>query len=38
MLRLATEKYSFKPYAREWQHFTLANEPFPDTYLDFPVQ
>jgi len=22
----------------EWWHFTLANEPFPDTYFDFPVQ
>ncbi len=21
----------------EWWHFTLENEPFPDTYFDFPV-
>jgi D-alanyl-D-alanine dipeptidase len=21
----------------EWWHFTLINEPFPDTYYDFPV-
>ncbi len=25
----------FKPYEKEWWHFTLANEPFPNTYFDF---
>ena len=24
------------PYAREWWHFTLADEPYRDTYSDFP--
>jgi D-alanyl-D-alanine dipeptidase len=28
----------FRPYRKEWWHFTLANEPFPDTYFDFPVR
>ena len=28
----------FRPYDREWWHFTLSHEPFPDTYFDFPVQ
>jgi D-alanyl-D-alanine dipeptidase len=28
----------FKPHDREWWHFTLANEPFPDTYFDFSVR
>ena len=28
----------FKPYDKEWWHFTLVNEPFPDTYFDFPVR
>jgi len=28
----------FVPYAKEWWHFTLANEPYPDTYFDFPVR
>jgi zinc D-Ala-D-Ala dipeptidase len=28
----------FRPYDKEWWHFTLANEPFPDAYFDFPVQ
>lgn len=27
----------FAPYAGEWWHFTLANEPYPDTYFTFPV-
>ena len=25
----------FKPYTPEWWHFTLSNEPYPDTYFDF---
>ena len=28
----------FKPLYSEWWHFTLANEPFPNTYFTFPVQ
>jgi zinc D-Ala-D-Ala dipeptidase len=28
----------FRPYDKEWWHFTLANEPFPETYFDFPVR
>jgi len=28
----------FRPYDKEWWHFTLNNEPFPETYFDFPVQ
>ncbi len=27
----------FKPLAEEWWHFTLADEPYPDTYFTFPV-
>ncbi len=26
----------FNPYPYEWWHFTLAKEPYPDTYFDFP--
>ena len=26
----------FLPIACEWWHFTLADEPFPDTYFEFP--
>lgn len=28
----------FRPYDKEWWHFTLRDEPFPDTYFDFPVR
>jgi D-alanyl-D-alanine dipeptidase len=28
----------FRPYHKEWWHFTLANEPFRDSYFDFPVR
>ncbi|MGI5237745.1 M15 family metallopeptidase [Dactylosporangium sp. CA-139066] len=27
----------FTNYPKEWWHYTLRNEPFPDTYYDFPV-
>ena len=27
----------FKPIDCEWWHFTLENEPYPDTYFEFPV-
>lgn len=26
----------FKPYDCEWWHFTLEDEPYPDTYFEFP--
>ena len=31
-------QFGFIPYENEWWHYTLANEPFPDTYFDFDVQ
>lgn len=30
-------KNGFLPLKEEWWHFTLKDEPFPDTYFDFPV-
>ena len=27
----------FLPLAEEWWHFTLRNEPYPNSYFDFPV-
>ena len=26
------------PYDKEWWHFTLRHEPYPQTYFDFPVR
>ncbi|MDO5447519.1 MAG: M15 family metallopeptidase [Prevotellaceae bacterium] len=37
ILRKAMLDHGFKPYDCEWWHFTLENEPFPDTYFTFPV-
>ena len=37
ILRTAMLKHGFKPYDEEWWHFTLKNEPYPDTYFTFPV-
>jgi zinc D-Ala-D-Ala dipeptidase len=34
----AMTKHGFRPYKREWWHFTLRGEPFPQTYFDFPVR
>ncbi len=31
------EQCDFSPYVCEWWHYTLNDEPFPDTYFDFPV-
>lgn len=28
----------FDNYENEWWHYTLRNEPFPDTYFDFDIQ
>ena len=38
ILRRAMLAHGFKPIDTEWWHFTLKNEPFPDTYFTFPVK
>ena len=38
ILRKAMLRHGFKPLDSEWWHFTLKNEPFPDTYFTFPVK
>ncbi len=38
ILRQAMMRRGFKPVHEEWWHFTLINEPYPDTYFDFPVR
>lgn len=37
VLRETMKKHGFKEYKEEWWHYTLANEPYPDTYFDFTV-
>lgn len=38
ILRQAMQQFGFNPYPEEWWHFTLKNEPYPNTYFNFPVQ
>ena len=38
ILRQAMLRHGFKPLDSEWWHFTLKNEPYPDTYFTFPVK
>ena len=37
ILRDAMIRHGFKPLETEWWHFTLKDEPYPDTYFTFPV-
>ncbi|MBQ4149075.1 MAG: M15 family metallopeptidase [Clostridium sp.] len=37
ILRKAMTAHGFKPISTEWWHFTLVDEPYPDTYFNFPV-
>ena len=38
ILREAMLRHGFKPIGEEWWHFTLKDEPFPNTYFTFPVK
>lgn len=38
LLRSLMLKYGFKHYPEEWWHYTLIEEPYPNTYFTFPVQ
>ncbi len=38
LLAASMRRRGFRPYHKEWWHFTLAREPFPDSYFDFPVR
>ena len=38
LLQRTMKKYGFTPYSKEWWHFTLEPEPFPDTYFDFEIR
>lgn len=36
-LQKAMMRHGFEPIFCEWWHFTLRDEPYPDTYFEFPV-
>ena len=37
-LRSIMTACGFDSYARDWWHYTLKDEPYPDTYFDFPIR
>ncbi len=37
LLRELMLKHGFKPLAEEWWHFTLKDEPYPNTFFTFPI-
>ena len=37
LLQNVMVRSGFVPYDCEWWHFTLKDEPYPDTYFEFPV-
>lgn len=37
VLRTVMERSGFAAYEREWWHYALRDEPFPDRYFDMPV-
>jgi D-alanyl-D-alanine dipeptidase len=38
LLKSLMEKHGFKNYDKEWWHYTLKNEPYPDTYFNFVIE
>lgn len=38
LLKSLMEKYGFRNFEKEWWHYTLNNEPYPDTYFDFVIE
>ncbi|RKT56537.1 D-Ala-D-Ala dipeptidase VanX [Saccharothrix australiensis] len=37
LLRAVMADCGFRSYDYEWWHYTLDDEPYPDTYFDFPI-
>ncbi len=38
LLKTVMNANGFRSYPKEWWHFTLRNEPFLDTYYNFPIK
>ncbi len=38
LLRTLMDRYGFNHLPSEWWHYGLRDEPYPDTYFDFPVR
>ncbi|OXM13581.1 M15 family metallopeptidase [Paenibacillus herberti] len=38
VLKRAMEQGGFKPYSKEWWHYTMEKEPYPKRYFDFNIE
>jgi len=38
LLKEIMESAGFSNYVNEWWHYTLKDEPYPDTYFDLPIE
>ena len=38
LLKSLMGKYGFRNFEKEWWHYTMNNEPYPDTYFDFGIE
>ena len=38
LLKSLMVKHGFRNYEKEWWHYTLNNEPYPNTYFDFVIE
>lgn len=38
LLKSLMIKHGFKPYSKEWWHYTYINEPYKSTYFDFTIE
>jgi len=38
LLKQLMVEHGFKPYSKEWWHYTLQKEPFPNQYFDFDIE
>jgi len=38
LLKSLMTKHGFRNFDQEWWHYTLNNEPYPDTYFDFLIE
>lgn len=38
ILKRGMRKFGFIAYPKEWWHYTLYNEPYPNTYFDFEIR
>jgi D-alanyl-D-alanine dipeptidase len=37
LLQHVMQRHGFRPYSREWWHFKLSDDPFPERSFDFPI-